>query len=274
LSEIKRENDVIARIGGDEFAMICPNTTSEIMEMQKEKLKKLIASQRVEDIQYSLAIGYEIKSNIHQNIRDVLKEAENYMYKNKVFEGKSTKNDAILSILQTLTNKYNDEKIHSERVSQYCKKIGEALQLRPEEIRELEVAGMFHDIGKISIPDAILDKPGKLTTEEFEIMKTHTINGYQILRAADRFSNLAEYAMSHHERIDGKGYPNGIKGDEIPLFAKIIAVADSYEAMTSNRVYRKALSQEDAIKELINNKGTQFDAEIVDLFLKVVLKVN
>ena len=177
----------------------------------------------------------------------------------------------IQSILNTLTEKYNEEKVHSDSVSKYCKAVGEDMQLRKDEITELELAGMVHDIGKISLPDAILKKPGKLTEKEWEIIRNHTVNGYQILRAADKYSNIAEFAMSHHERMDGKGYPNGLKGEEIPLFSRIISVADAYEAMTSDRPYRKAMKKQEAIEELKKHSGTQFDSGIVELFIDKVL---
>ena len=271
LSKLKKDNQFIARIGGDEFAMLCPNTTVESMEKCIENIDNAISELRVNNIELSLAVGYEIKKDDNENIRVILNQAENYMYKDKVLTGKSDRNDAIQSILQTLQAKYHDEKIHSERVSRYCLEIGIAMDLRKDEIRELEKAGLYHDIGKISIPDAILDKPGKLTKEEWTIMKTHTLNGYQILRAAERYSKIAESARSHHERMDGKGYPNGLKGKEIPLFARIICVADAYEAMTSNRPYRKAITKDEAIKELKKHSGTQFDSEIVELFIDKVL---
>jgi diguanylate cyclase len=162
--------------------------------------------------------------------------------------------------------------MHSAHVSQLCKEIGTELGLSKEEVDVLELAGMYHDIGKISIPDAILNKPDKLTDEEYEIIKTHTQIGYQILRAADEYSGLAEYALSHHERWDGNGYPKGLKGKEIPLFSRIINVADSFEAMTADRPYHKGRSIEDAIIEIIRCSGTQFDPEIANIFMEKVLK--
>jgi len=149
--------------------------------------------------------------------------------------------------------------------------MGEKLNLSDDEKLELEFAGRMHDIGKITIPDYILKKPGKLTEDEWEIMKAHTTNGYQILRSADKYSKLAEYALTHHERIDGKGYPQGLKGEEIPLFSRIIGICDAYEAMTADRPYRKALSKEFAINELKRCAGTQFDAKLVDVFINEVI---
>ena len=271
LDKLKKKDEFIARIGGDEFAMICPKTTKSKMESRIETIDKAISEIEVRDIKLSLALGYAIKTHSEDSFREVITQAENSMYKNKFLTSKSEKNDAIQSILLTLQNKFKEEKVHSERVGKYCKQIGEALNLNKNDLVELEKAGLYHDIGKISIPDSILKKPGKLTKDEWETMKEHTVNGYQILRAADRYSNIAEYAMSHHERIDGKGYPNGMSGDDIPLFSRIICVVDAYEAMTSDRPYRKAIKKEAAIQELQKHAGTQFDAEIVELFINEVL---
>ena len=271
LNETKRDKDFLARIGGDEFAIICPNIKVTEMEKLVDKIDKEVSKKSIKDIELSLAIGYEIKQDKKKSIRTTLTHAENYMYRSKVLTKHTDKNDMIQSILNTLTEKYNEEKVHSERVSKYCKAVGEAMQLRKDEITELELAGMVHDIGKISLPDAILKKPGKLTEKEWEIIRNHTVNGYQILRSADKYSNIAEFAMSHHERMDGKGYPNGLKGEEIPLFSRIISVADAYEAMTSDRPYRKAMKKQEAIEELKKHSGTQFDSGIVELFIDKVL---
>lgn len=149
-----------------------------------------------------------------------------------------------------------------------------ALHIKGDDLVELELAGLYHDIGKISIPDSILNKPGKLTEEEFEVIKTHTEVGYQILRAADEYSDLAEHALSHHERWDGTGYPRGLKAEQIPLFSRIISIADSYEAMTADRPYRKAMNQEIAIEEIIRCSGSQFDPKIANIFINDVLKYN
>jgi len=270
LNRLKGSKDFLARIGGDEFALVLTNTSDEEVNSLRQQIIDAIRKEMIADIHLSVSVGYELKEKSAQLIREVLMSAENNMYKNKVITKHSTHNDSIQAILNTLQNKYEEEKVHSKRVSDYCRKIGVKLGLRNNQIEELALAGMVHDIGKISIPDAILKKPGKLSKKEWSVIKNHTINGYQILRAADRYSNLAEYAMSHHERIDGNGYPNGLKGTDIPLFSRIICVADAYEAMTSDRVYRKALSKEEAVLELQKHAGTQFDAEIVDIFIEII----
>jgi putative nucleotidyltransferase with HDIG domain len=161
---------------------------------------------------------------------------------------------------------------HSKRVSQYCNQLGKALGFTDSELDTIELAGLLHDIGKTSIPKTIIKKETTLTPEEWKIMKTHTIIGYDILNSSCSFHEIAEVAKSHHERIDGKGYPNHLKGDEIPYLARVISIVDAYEAMTNDRPYRKAISKQTAIKELIKNSGTQFDSEIVDVFINIVLQ--
>ncbi len=270
LEEIKTNDEVIARIGGDEFAIISPNTSDTRLQNIKTHLDAVIANKPIGGITYSLAFGYALKKNEKTSIRTILKEAEDKMYKHKVLFSETTRNNAIFSILNTLTDKFDEEKHHSNRVAHFCKKIGEKMQLQIDEIKELELAGRLHDIGKITVPDAILKKPGRLTQEEWTTMTRHTVNGYQILRTADQYSKLAEYAMSHHERFDGQGYPNQLKGEAIPLFARIICVADAFEAMISHRPYRKALRVETALEELKKHSGTQFDTNIVKLFTEDV----
>lgn len=271
LQQTIEQSDFIARVGGDEFVVVCPKTSIEKMERLKEHLLEQVSKLKIEDIRYSLSVGYDLKITSNQSLKEVFMTAENDMYRIKVFQGQGVRSRAIMSIYSTLTNKYIDELVHSERVSEYCRLIGEQLNLGEEELKELTLAGKLHDIGKISIPDEVLKKPGKLSHEEWKIMKEHTVNGYQILRAADEFSELATYALTHHERIDGLGYPNGLKGDEIPLYSRIIHIADAYEAMTSNRPYRQAIKPQEAIRELLNHRGTQFDTAIVNLFIHKVL---
>lgn len=271
LSDVFHEPNIVARIGGDEFAILIPYKTTDEILAYKEKIIDTTNTMSVGNIELSLAIGYEVVTDPNTDIDDLLSSAENYLYRHKIAVGSSVRNRSIKAILSTLTDKYEDEKIHSERVSYFCKKIGLHLGLPKDDLNILELAGMYHDIGKISIPDAILNKPARLTPEEFEVIKTHTLVGYQILKAADEYSGLAEYALSHHERWDGKGYPKGLMGTEIPLFSRIISVADSFEAMTANRPYRKGMSVEDAIKEIERCKGTQFDPELADIFIKYSL---
>ena len=271
LKNLRREKDVIARMGGDEFVFLCPNTTVNEASDLKQAIYEAISDLEIEDLKITLSVGVGTKSSRSKTIEDALNDAENAMYASKILYGKSGRNDAVMSVFETLKEKYDEERIHSDNVSVYCKKMGEALNLREDEVKELELAGLMHDVGKITIPDSILDKPGKLTSDEWKIMKNHTVNGYQILRSADKYSRLAEYALSHHERMDGKGYPNGLVGEDIPLFSRIICICDAFEAMTADRPYRKAQTLEYAISELNRGSGTQFDPNLVKLFIRVVI---
>lgn len=263
-----RANHTIARIGGDEFIILLPNTTEEEAENLIKRIYKTTAGEIFHNIIISISIGFDTKLSLDRSIEEVLIKAEENMYRKKISESQSMRNKTIQVILKTLNEKNEREKIHSERVSKISRAIGEMMNLDEEAVKEIATAGLMHDIGKIIISDDILNKPGKITEAEYQEIKRHTESGYQILRSVDAYSSLAENVLYHHERWDGRGYPRGLQGEEIPLIARIIAIADSYEAMTSNRPYREALSHEEAINELIRNSGTQFDPKIINLFIK------
>lgn len=158
---------------------------------------------------------------------------------------------------------------HSFRVAAYAKGMAKMMGQSADDVEQLYFAGLIHDVGKVGISETILTKPGKLTDKEFEVIKSHSAVGGEILKGIKEFKIFQEVARSHHERFDGKGYPDKLKGEEIPLPARIVTVCDTFDAMTSDRVYRKALKDEVALKELIDNKGTQFDPELVDIFIKL-----
>lgn len=163
---------------------------------------------------------------------------------------------------------------HSYRVACYCKEIAEELQLNHVESETLVTAARVHDLGKISVPDSILLKCGKLTPEEREVILCHPQVGYNIVNNLKFYKSGAKLVLYHHERFDGKGYPKGLRGHNIPMGARILAVADCYDAMTSNRPYRNAMTKEEAINELVDNAGTQFDPDVVQAFLTVLEREN
>lgn len=159
---------------------------------------------------------------------------------------------------------------HSDRVSYYCVKIGKAFNLDDSELETLRVAGLFHDVGKMGISDDILFKSDKLSPSEYDVIKKHPTKGARILSVISMFKNVIPVVKSHHERIDGKGYPDGLKGDEIPFLARIVSVADAFDAMMSDRHYRSKLDLDSAVKQLIIGSGTQFDSRIVDKFVNML----
>jgi HD-GYP domain-containing protein (c-di-GMP phosphodiesterase class II) len=158
---------------------------------------------------------------------------------------------------------------HSHRVTLFSMILAKELQLEDEMIEKIETAGLLHDIGKIGVPEEILCKPGKLTDEEYRLIQQHAPQALKILHSIPGLKEIAFWASSHHERWDGRGYPNKIKGEEIPLPSRILAVADTYDAMTSNRSYRKGLPHEVAVEEIKNCSGTQFDPDIIKAFIEI-----
>ena len=159
---------------------------------------------------------------------------------------------------------------HSRRVMEYSKSIGQRMKLDKQDIEDLKRAALLHDIGKIGIPDIILKKQAKLTNEEYTIIKSHPQTGAAILKYIQSFKDLVSAVYHHHEQFNGEGYPDGVKGKAIPLNARIIAIADTFDAMTSHRPYRKALSFRTALSELERNKGIQFDPDIADIFIEIL----
>lgn len=159
---------------------------------------------------------------------------------------------------------------HSAHVAEYAVKIAVKLSLNPEEANEIEMAGQVHDLGKVAIPDSILNKNAELTEEEYNKIKEHPVTAYNLLKNLKPYKKCAEYVLHHHERVDGNGYPDGLDGPGIPLGARILSVADSYDAMTTDRPYRKALSQSSAVCEMVSCSGTQFDPEVVNAFIEVL----
>jgi putative nucleotidyltransferase with HDIG domain len=160
---------------------------------------------------------------------------------------------------------------HPRRVSKLCEAIGIAMGLSQPEVNKLRISGLLHDIGKNSIDNRIINKSGPLTEQEWNQVKMHPTTGYRILSSSQKTKEIARFVLYHHERFDGRGYPAGLMGEKIPLFSRIIAVADAYDAMTNQRSYKKSLNKHEAVQELIKNKGKQFDPDIVDIFIEKVL---
>lgn len=162
--------------------------------------------------------------------------------------------------------------MHSSNVQKISIQIGKQLNLSPMEIDELSIAALLHDIGKIGVPEQVLSKPGKLTQEEYEQVKAHSRMGSDTIKDIPRLKNIAKYILHHHERFDGGGYPEGLKGKEIPLLSRIISVADVYDALTSDRVYRKRLTSREALHLMKEGKGSQFDPKLIEIFIPMISK--
>ncbi|MHC1694726.1 MAG: transporter substrate-binding domain-containing protein [Eubacteriales bacterium] len=264
-----RGDDISARWGGDEFAVLMPQTTSEDAEKIVKRIIKGTNKISTNKGILSIAFGWETKTDSTMDIESVFKNAEEYMYKKKISESQGVRGLTIKTIINTLFEKSPREESHSQRVRAMAIKIATAMKLSSHQIDDISTLGLLHDIGKIIVSGEILEKPGRLTDDEYNEIKKHPSIGYRMLTATNEFANIADGVLNHHEKWDGNGYPNGIKGDAIPIESRIIAIADAYDAMTSSRTYRKVgLSLEMARQELIDCAGTQFDPDIVNFIVK------
>jgi diguanylate cyclase (GGDEF)-like protein/PAS domain S-box-containing protein len=270
LKEICHPEGYVFRWGGDEFIILIPNCN----ESQCEQIIEDV-TQKCEEVEYkymklSIALGIGIKDNLDEEIYDCITKVEEKVYRQKMLEKKSIKSSIMDSLKKSLEEKNMETNEHTERVAKYAVTIGKRMKLRISELDELNLVAKLHDIGKIAINEEILLKPGKLTNEEFEIMKSHTEKGYRIINASSELGSVARCVLTHHEKWDGSGYPLGLKGEEIPLMSRIINVVDSYDVMTNDRIYKKAIGQEDAIMELKQCSGTQFDPKIVTCLIDYI----
>ncbi len=269
-----RDGDTLCRTGGDDFTVILPCTgrdeAYEILILIKDTCEKFNNSLSNNEKHISLSVGFGTKESADSSLDRAEKEAEEFLRKRKLFEQKSYRNAVLSSIMATMYARSHETEAHSSRISKFCRMIGEKIGLSQKLMDDLHLFSMLHDLGKVGIDDRILNKPDKLNEEEITIMETHPEIGYKIAMSSPELESVADLILTHHERWDGSGYPYGKRGEEIPLLSRILAVADAYDAMTVDRVYRKALLKEAALEELQSNAGTQFDPEIVKIFVDLM----
>ena len=265
-----REGDILSRTGGDEFGILLPHTDQEESYRLVQQMKQACESADLrgvnDSVHISLSLGCGTKAAPEESIDSIEREAEENLHKNKILEQKSYHNAMLTSIMATMNVRSQETEEHAQRLVALSRMIGSHLALPQQSLDDLQLFAMLHDIGKVGIDDRILNKPGKLSEEEWIIMKRHPEIGYRIAISLPELSSIAEYILTHHERWDGMGYPKGLMGEEIPLLSRILAVADAYDAMTEERVYRKKRSKAEAMEEIMNNSGTQFDPAIVEIF--------
>jgi diguanylate cyclase (GGDEF)-like protein/putative nucleotidyltransferase with HDIG domain len=269
--------DVLSRIGGDEFGIILPKYSDEEAKAMVSRMQSIIriklndSKSAQTQIELSATFGYSVQSFIGQTLDSLMNEAETFMYRRKFYDDTSKHSHVIDAIMNMLFEKSVREQQHSLRVSMLSSAIAEAMHLDETTVAKVKAAGALHDIGKIGIDERILNKTDSLTDIEWNLMKQHPIRSARILATIDAYLDIVPFVKSHHERYDGLGYPAGLSSTQIPLEARIISVADAYDAMTKSRPYRAPINKDAAAEELLRCAGSHFDPHIVEVFIQSVL---
>ena len=275
LKKSLRPSDVIARIGGDEFAILLRNVDEEIISTIVDRFKTDVETynQTLKSYQnpINISVGYAVKGSGLETMEQVFKQADDNLFKEKIPKREYVKKSILNVIKATIFEKDHITEAHMERLKILAGKFGDVLNLSAEERKDVILTTELHDIGKVAIPDEILNKRGRLTEHEFEFVKKHPEAGYRIAKATPEIAHIADYILCLHERWDGNGYPNGLKGEEIPFISRMVYILGSYYAMTNDRPYKKAMSLQEAINKLRDNAGTQFDPNLVPIFINEVL---
>ena len=287
MSQQVGEQDVTARIGGDEFAIIMPGADRREADKLAWKIWEALSKDPICETEHaSIYLGVSIGTGGYpwggNTLEEVIHWSDTKLYANKL-ERKGFKHQeasqsddtrligAVVNVLSSaLEIRDRMTHRHARRVARMSAFVARELKMPEEQVLEVEYAAALHDIGKIGVADGILRKADTLDHDEWQEMKRHSELGYQILNGIDFLRSAAEIVYAHHERFDGTGYPRGLKESEIPLGARVFGVVDAYDAMTSRRPYREAMSQDDALEEVMRNSGTQFDPEVVSAFLKMI----
>lgn len=270
LKKVCREGDIVARVGGDEFVILLPNTTQIDAEKIICRINSELSNEYIIAIKCSMSLGCDTKELKSQDIERTMVNAESRMYKVKTLNRKSINTEMINTIIASLYSKSLREEQHSLNVSDICQNIGVAMKLPETEVKKLKNAGFLHDIGKIALDPRLLNKEPPLTIDEFNMIKDHPLLGYRILNSFDDTLDLADIVLAHHEHWDGSGYPKGLAGDEIPLIARIISVAEYYERILNSN--SESINKDKAIKYIEDYAGRYFDPDITEVFIHIAEK--
>ena len=266
-----RKEDIAARWAGDEFILLLPQTgevkAQEICKRIKKETEKVNSDSK---LPISLAIGSATKTRPKQRKEAILRQAEEEMYVKKMNESSSIKNDILDHLLEDLRSKGHETKEHSFRLARLSQDLGDKIGLSDSDLNKLSLLAIVHDIGKATLSDDILFDRRPLTEEDWEEIMKHPERGYRIALSTEKYAGVADSILCHHERWDGTGYPQGIKGEEIPLLARILAIVDAYDIMTNKQVYKDRISPEKALQEIRDEAGEQFDPELAYTFIDMM----
>jgi len=265
-----RKEDIISRVGGDEFVILLPKTSEETALSIVNRIMSDNEKNSLDFIKISISFGVATKEMECENIHDVLKKAEEKMYFKKLKESKAAKKSMINFLKNKLEKITFETQAHYERLKEISLIIACELGLSDMEKEELKLLCEFHDIGKIGISKSILQKQGKLNNEEWEDLKRHSEIGYNIVKEFRDVLAIDELILTHHERWDGMGYPGLLNGEEIPIVARIFAIADAYEAMINERPYKNTMTNNEALIEIQDKSGRQFDPTLAKIFVNIM----
>jgi diguanylate cyclase (GGDEF)-like protein len=262
---------VIARIGGDEFAILLSSNPTEDVEKTCRHIRQGLLRYNIKnlDLPLSFSIGIATSGALDSDAVELLKTAEDHMYREKLHRIQSIHNPVVRDVMEALESRYFMIEGPTVRMQNLVEGLAIALHTSEHRLADLRLLARFHDIGTVEIPNHILFKDGPLTRDERAIMQQHCEIGHRIAHSVPDLVSIAEWILAHQEWWNGEGYPRGLKGEAIPLECRIFAIADAYDAMTSNRPYRKALSHREAIAELRKFAGVQFDPQLVDSFINI-----
>lgn len=271
LTSVSRQGDILARIGGDEFAVLLPSTSSEEAHEFCERIKHACQQDKIKPIylKLNISLGHTTQEGEYKDINSLLKEADRNMYQDKLFNGKSREKHFLEAFRIILAERDPHTSDHAQRLQELALSLGKRVGLSEYQLGNLKLLALLHDIGKIGIPDSILFKTYILTPSEWKKMREHSRIGYRMAKNIPDFAPIAQEILYHHEHWDGAGYPDGLKGEKIPLLSRIISIVDAYDVMQFRRPYKGAVSKTKALKEIKRCAGTQFDPQLVEIFLKI-----
>lgn len=274
LKECFRDADILSRIGGDEFAVVKKGVDSDYVKLACTEMSQKIDQLNLNNdvISLSVSYGYTISGDIPIKTKELFSEADRKMSRAKLHKSQSIRSTIVNTVMKVLAERDFITEGHTDRIQDLASLLGRHIGLPENRISDLRLLGRFHDIGKVGIKDDILFKPNKLTPEETTEMHKHCEIGRRIALASPDLAHITDWILMHHEWWNGNGYPLGLSGEEIPLECRIISIVDAYDTMTHERLYKAAMSQEEAILELKRNAGTQFDPYLVEMLSEILDK--